>query len=78
MFGGVTVVSGVLGTVAGGFLLDRMTSTIPNAFKVNILPSDRLVGHFILLLGLLIMQSNNKERFVYLSSFRVCNSTIIC
>ncbi|XP_071935665.1 probable sphingolipid transporter spinster homolog 2 isoform X2 [Coffea arabica] len=33
MFGGVTVVSGVLGTVAGGFLLDRMTSTIPNAFK---------------------------------------------
>ncbi|XP_027159735.1 probable sphingolipid transporter spinster homolog 2 isoform X1 [Coffea eugenioides] len=34
MFGGVTVVSGVLGTVAGGFLLDRMTSTIPNAFKL--------------------------------------------
>ncbi|MCD9559009.1 hypothetical protein HAX54_016724 [Datura stramonium] len=34
MFGGVTVVSGILGTLAGGFILDRMTSTISNAFKL--------------------------------------------
>ncbi|KAL3538745.1 hypothetical protein ACH5RR_002111 [Cinchona calisaya] len=34
MFGGITVVSGILGTIAGGFLLDRMTSTISNAFKL--------------------------------------------
>lgn len=35
IFGGVTIVSGVLGTLAGGYALDRLTSTIPNAFKVN-------------------------------------------
>ncbi|KAL3515436.1 hypothetical protein ACH5RR_022338 [Cinchona calisaya] len=34
MFGGITVVSGILGTIAGGFLLDRMTNTISNAFKL--------------------------------------------
>ncbi|KAF3630222.1 putative sphingolipid transporter spinster 2 [Capsicum chacoense] len=34
MFGGVTVISGIFGTLAGGFVLDRMTSTIPNAFKL--------------------------------------------
>ncbi|KAF3669842.1 putative sphingolipid transporter spinster -like protein 3 [Capsicum annuum] len=34
MFGGITVVSGILGTLAGGFVLDRMTSTISNAFKL--------------------------------------------
>lgn len=49
MFGGVTVVSGILGTIAGGFLLDRMTSTISNAFKVNMLAGDRLTGHVIVL-----------------------------
>ncbi|KAJ8529959.1 hypothetical protein K7X08_036794 [Anisodus acutangulus] len=34
MFGGITVVSGIFGTLAGGFILDRMTSTISNAFKL--------------------------------------------
>ncbi|KAL6140194.1 hypothetical protein ACLB2K_058494 [Fragaria x ananassa] len=34
MFGGVTIVCGVLGTVAGGFVLDYMTNTITNAFKL--------------------------------------------
>ncbi|KAK4438043.1 putative sphingolipid transporter spinster2 [Sesamum alatum] len=34
MFGGVTAVCGILGSLAGGFVLDRMTSTIPNAFKL--------------------------------------------
>ncbi|XP_060168011.1 probable sphingolipid transporter spinster homolog 2 isoform X2 [Lycium barbarum] len=34
MFGGVTVISGIFGTLAGGFILDQMTSTISNAFKL--------------------------------------------
>ncbi|XP_022855562.1 probable sphingolipid transporter spinster homolog 2 isoform X2 [Olea europaea var. sylvestris] len=34
MFGGVTVVCGILGTLAGGFVLDLITSTISNAFKL--------------------------------------------
>ncbi|KAM5580530.1 putative sphingolipid transporter spinster [Rosa sericea] len=34
MFGGVTIVCGVLGTVAGGFVLDYMPNTISNAFKL--------------------------------------------
>ncbi|KAL3843814.1 hypothetical protein ACJIZ3_001217 [Penstemon smallii] len=34
MFGGVTAICGIFGTLAGGLVLDRMTSTIPNAFKL--------------------------------------------
>ncbi|KAK7400410.1 hypothetical protein VNO78_11616 [Psophocarpus tetragonolobus] len=34
MFGGITVVCGILGTLAGGFILDFMTSSISNAFKL--------------------------------------------
>ncbi|KAJ4843106.1 hypothetical protein Tsubulata_002885 [Turnera subulata] len=34
IFGGITVVCGILGTIAGGYILDYMTSTIPNAFKL--------------------------------------------
>lgn len=34
IFGGLTIVCGILGTVAGGFILDKMTSTICNAFKL--------------------------------------------
>ncbi|CAN1355277.1 Probable sphingolipid transporter spinster homolog 2 [Linum perenne] len=34
IFGGVTIVCGILGTLAGGFLLDYLTSTIRNAFKL--------------------------------------------
>ncbi|XP_060216611.1 probable sphingolipid transporter spinster homolog 2 isoform X3 [Lycium barbarum] len=33
MFGGITIVCGIVGTLAGGFVLDLMTSTISNAFK---------------------------------------------
>lgn len=36
MFGGITVVCGILGTLAGGLVLDFMTNTISNAFKVSI------------------------------------------
>lgn len=34
LFGGMTVVCGILGTLAGGFILDRISSTISNAFKI--------------------------------------------
>ncbi|XP_039065899.1 probable sphingolipid transporter spinster homolog 2 isoform X2 [Hibiscus syriacus] len=34
IFGGITVVCGIFGTLAGGYILDLMTSTIPNAFKL--------------------------------------------
>ncbi|KAI4387189.1 hypothetical protein MLD38_005038 [Melastoma candidum] len=34
MFGGLTIVCGILGTLAGGFILDRMSATISNAFKL--------------------------------------------
>lgn len=34
IFGGITVVCGVLGTLAGGFVLDFIDSTICNAFKL--------------------------------------------
>lgn len=34
IFGGVTIVCGIFGTVAGGLVLDRMTNSIPNAFKL--------------------------------------------
>ncbi|KAL8156046.1 hypothetical protein AgCh_001212 [Apium graveolens] len=34
VFGGVTIVCGIVGTLAGGFVLDLMTATISNAFKL--------------------------------------------
>ncbi|KAI3809917.1 hypothetical protein L1987_19520 [Smallanthus sonchifolius] len=34
LFGGITIVGGIVGTLGGGFVLDRMNSTIPNAFKL--------------------------------------------
>ncbi|KAL1186759.1 hypothetical protein V6Z11_A01G200300 [Gossypium hirsutum] len=34
IFGGITIVCGILGTLAGGYVLDLMKSTIPNAFKL--------------------------------------------
>lgn len=34
VFGGITIVSGIFGTLAGGYALDVMTSTISNAFKL--------------------------------------------
>ncbi|KAG9439889.1 hypothetical protein H6P81_020054 [Aristolochia fimbriata] len=34
MFGGVTVVCGIIGTLAGGYILDVIGSTITNAFKL--------------------------------------------
>lgn len=33
-FGGVTIVCGIVGTLAGGFILDSMSATISNAFKL--------------------------------------------
>jgi hypothetical protein len=35
MFGGITIVCGIVGTLAGGITLDKIGSTIPNAFKVR-------------------------------------------
>ncbi|KAG7571797.1 MFS transporter superfamily [Arabidopsis suecica] len=34
IFGAVTIICGIVGTLSGGFLLDRVTATIPNAFKL--------------------------------------------
>ncbi|XP_021802175.1 probable sphingolipid transporter spinster homolog 2 [Prunus avium] len=34
IFGGITIVCGILGTLAGGFVLDYINSTISNAFKL--------------------------------------------
>ncbi|XP_054804327.1 probable sphingolipid transporter spinster homolog 2 isoform X2 [Prosopis cineraria] len=34
IFGGITIVCGILGALAGGFILDYMTNTISNAFKL--------------------------------------------
>lgn len=36
MFGGITIICGIFGTLAGGFVLDKMDSTISNAFKVPV------------------------------------------
>ncbi|XP_024959359.1 probable sphingolipid transporter spinster homolog 2 isoform X2 [Cynara cardunculus var. scolymus] len=33
LFGGITIVGGIVGTLGGSIILDRMNSTIPNAFK---------------------------------------------
>lgn len=34
MFGGITIVCGIFGTLAGGYVLDHMQATISNAFKL--------------------------------------------
>ncbi|XP_019085087.1 PREDICTED: probable sphingolipid transporter spinster homolog 3 isoform X4 [Camelina sativa] len=34
IFGAVTIICGIVGTLSGGFVLDRVTATIPNAFKL--------------------------------------------
>ncbi|XP_022631629.1 probable sphingolipid transporter spinster homolog 2 isoform X3 [Vigna radiata var. radiata] len=34
LFGGMTIVCGILGTLAGGLFLDRISSTISNSFKL--------------------------------------------
>ncbi|XP_019424506.1 PREDICTED: probable sphingolipid transporter spinster homolog 2 [Lupinus angustifolius] len=34
MFGGITIVCGIVGTLAGGFILDYMNNTLTNAFKL--------------------------------------------
>ncbi|KAJ0800253.1 hypothetical protein HanPI659440_Chr03g0100891 [Helianthus annuus] len=36
LFGGITIVGGIVGTLEGSIILDRMNSAIPNAFKVDI------------------------------------------
>ncbi|XP_076951351.1 putative sphingolipid transporter spinster homolog 2 [Bidens hawaiensis] len=37
LFGGINIVGGIVGTIGGSIILDRMSSTIPNAFKVDVL-----------------------------------------
>ncbi|KAG4971606.1 hypothetical protein JHK85_038027 [Glycine max] len=34
IFGGITIVCGIVGTLAGGFVLDYMSNTLSNAFKL--------------------------------------------
>ncbi|CAH2061465.1 unnamed protein product [Thlaspi arvense] len=34
IFGALTIICGIIGTLSGGFILDRFTATIPNAFKL--------------------------------------------
>jgi hypothetical protein len=34
VFGGITIICGIFGTLDGGFILDRMSATISNAFKI--------------------------------------------
>ncbi|KAG2286478.1 hypothetical protein Bca52824_046082 [Brassica carinata] len=34
IFGAVTIICGIVGTLSGGLILDHVTSTIPNAFKL--------------------------------------------
>nr|XP_043628327.1 probable sphingolipid transporter spinster homolog 2 [Erigeron canadensis] len=34
LFGGITIIGGIVGTLGGSIILDRMNSTIPNAFKL--------------------------------------------
>jgi len=43
VFGGITIVCGIAGTLAGGVVLDYMTNTLSNAFKVGIQIKDVLV-----------------------------------
>jgi len=38
IFGGITVGCGLVGSIGGGLLLDYMTSSISNAFKVSRVP----------------------------------------
>lgn len=35
IFGGITIFCGIVGTLAGGYVLDLINSTISNAFKVR-------------------------------------------
>lgn len=51
MFGGITIVCGILGTITGGLILDRMSSTISNAFKVSsVLEHHKNMLHLCILL----------------------------
>lgn len=45
MFGGVTIVCGIVGTISGGFILDQMGATISNAFKVSSVVSQVFLDH---------------------------------
>ena len=47
MFGGITIVCGILGTLAGGYILDCMDATISNAFKVNSVVSREYISLFV-------------------------------
>lgn len=53
MFGGITIICGIFGTLAGGFALDRMTNTISNAFKVDSFHSK----------GFLVISKSHKTAF---------------
>jgi hypothetical protein len=44
LFGGITIVCGIFGTLSGGLILDYMSATISNAFRVSYVAS---VGYAI-------------------------------
>ena len=54
-FGGVTVLSGVLGTVAGGLLLDRLGSTLRNAFYIC--TAANFIGFFFVTMAFTLAKS---------------------
>lgn len=61
IFGAVTIICGIVGTLSGGFLLDRVTATIPNAFKVKkkaFLIVFRLLRFLSLILDSALIRSN--------------------
>lgn len=60
MFGGITIICGIFGTLGGGLLLDKMESTISNAFKVN------------LHISILIMKLHAQFNYMFFMYFIIC------
>lgn len=69
VFGGITIVCGIFGTLAGGYVLDRMQSTISNAFKVTV-TNKPMKLQLYLMVGLLLVQLS-------IGSPSTCNACII-
>lgn len=49
LFGGITIICGIVGTLVGGIVLDRMNSTIKNAFKVAANTLEGLFSEYFIL-----------------------------
>lgn len=64
IFGGITVVSGVLGSLGGGYVLDFMSSTISNGFKL--LSATTFIGAILCFSAFCF-----KSVYVYLALFSI-------